>query len=174
MKMRERPLPRTASTGCPPSARRSAGFTLIELMTVLSVLVVLSALAAPSFQRLLAEQRMSSATSSINALLWFARSATITRNVPVHVEIAGDGPWTVYHCTNGALACDEAGREVLQETTHSNSALVMKEHNFSFGPLGRLTAGTGDLEVADASGSIKRCLTISSTGRTHTHQGPCP
>ena len=143
-------------------------------MTVLSVLVVLSALAAPSFQRLLAEQRMSSATSSINALLWFARGATIKRNVPVHVEIADDGPWTVYHCTNGAPVCDQAGREVLQETTHGNNALVMDGHRFSFGPLGRLTAGTGDLEVADASGSIKRCLSVSSTGRAFVHRGACP
>jgi type IV fimbrial biogenesis protein FimT len=157
-----------------PTARRSAGFTLIELMTVLSVLVILSALAAPSFQRLLAEQRLSSATSAITALLWFARGATIKRNVPVSVEIAGDGPWTVYHCTNGAIVCDETDREVLQETTHGDKALVMAGHRFSFGPLGRLSAGTGDFEITDASGSLKRCLSVSSTGRTLIHRGPCP
>lgn len=143
-------------------------------MTVLSMLVILSTLAAPSFQRLLAEQRMHSATSAINALLWIARDETIKRNVPVSVQIDSVGPWTVYRCTNGANVCGKTDREVLQEVAHGPNALVMDKRDFSFGPLGRLSAGTGEFEIANASGSIQRCLSVSSTGRTLTHRGACP
>lgn len=172
--MRAKPDNSLARTVALRARRRTAGFTLIELMTVVSVLAVLSMLAAPSFQRLLVEQRLASAASSLNALLWFARSETIKRNAPVNVEVADATSWTVYRCTTGMATCAATQREVLQVAAPGHSALDIDARAFRFGPEGRLTEGAGAFELADAGGAIKRCVTINSTGRTQSQPGACP
>jgi type IV fimbrial biogenesis protein FimT len=63
--------------------KRTFGFTLVELITTLSVLGILVAVAAPSLANLLANNRMATATNSIIAGLQTARSEAITREVPM-------------------------------------------------------------------------------------------
>ncbi|WP_436179352.1 GspH/FimT family pseudopilin [Acidovorax sp. LjRoot66] len=60
-------------------ARASAGFTAIELMVVVAIVAVLTALAAPSFTPLIERWRVREAAESITASVYLARSEAIKR-----------------------------------------------------------------------------------------------
>lgn len=59
---------------------RASGFTLMELMVALAILSFLSVLAAPSYDRVIKNSRMASATSDLMSSLATAKSESIGRN----------------------------------------------------------------------------------------------
>lgn len=61
----------------PDLGRRSAGFTLIEIMVVVGIAAVLLTLAVPAFVRRLAPQSMQRAVTDVTELLWRARADAI-------------------------------------------------------------------------------------------------
>lgn len=61
------------------TSQKSDGFTLIELMVVLSIVAILVTLAAPSFQKLIQSNTISGAVNTFLADLRFARSEAIRR-----------------------------------------------------------------------------------------------
>lgn len=60
--------------------RRNAGFTLIELVTTMSVMAILAGIAAPSFAGFIERQRASAAMNSLLTHMTLARVSAITRN----------------------------------------------------------------------------------------------
>ena len=89
-----------------PSARprrRAHGFTLVELMTTILILTILTTLALPSFREFIANQRIRNASFQLMASLTLARSQAITQNGSVDLKKAGDNwnaGWTVTDGTN--------------------------------------------------------------------------
>ena len=69
----------------------SSGFTLVELMVTLAVLVILAAIAAPNFARMIAENRTTSAANEFLGMLQTARSEAVRLNRPVRLEPSGTG-----------------------------------------------------------------------------------
>jgi type IV fimbrial biogenesis protein FimT len=69
---------------------RTAGFTIIELMTTVVILAILVAIAVPSFNDLILSTRIKGAASDIYGALALARSEAIKRNGNVTI-----GPLTV-------------------------------------------------------------------------------
>jgi len=67
------------------------GFTLIELMVTLSVLVVLMALAVPSFQSMMASSNVSTVTNDLMTTLAQARSNAVRRGARVTVCKSANG-----------------------------------------------------------------------------------
>lgn len=68
-----------------------SGFTLIDLLIVLSLLALLSTLAMPDFSRLLERQRLTGATNALLAHLHFARNQAIALGQPVSACPSRDG-----------------------------------------------------------------------------------
>jgi type IV fimbrial biogenesis protein FimT len=102
---------------------RQTGFTLIELMTGLMLLAILTALAAPSFRQFTRESRASAAQNDLVAALALARSESLRRAVPVAVCASTNGAacsggddwsdgWLVFTDSSGA-AGDLDGTDVL-------------------------------------------------------------
>lgn len=108
---------------------RSRGVTLIELMVVVSVLVVVLALAAPTFRDMIETQRLRGTSSQLVTDLQFARSESVTRQEPVGmsfkpnatgrscyiVHSCGTAPVTECSCDCGAAAgsrCTGTRREI--------------------------------------------------------------
>jgi len=56
------------------------GFTLIELAIVLSLIMILTALAAPSLRSIAASSKLKSSASEIRSLLIYARDVSVTEN----------------------------------------------------------------------------------------------
>ncbi len=60
--------------------KRTAGLTLLELLVVVSITAILATVALPSMSTLVAETRISSATSMLASMMKFARMQAVARN----------------------------------------------------------------------------------------------
>ena len=73
----------------------NAGFTLVELLIVIGVIVVLIALLLPSVASVRARARTAACQSNLSQLGLARRAADRNRNVPVHAVDSGGNLWTV-------------------------------------------------------------------------------
>lgn len=73
--------------------KKPYGFTLIELMFVVFLLSILSFLAIPSFQSLIAQNRLTSTTNQLLGSLQLARSEAVKRAKDVRLVVL-DGGWS--------------------------------------------------------------------------------
>lgn len=69
-----------------PATYSQKGLTLVELMVSLAVLAIIVGLAAPSFTRMVASNRISSMTNEFNGTLKLARSEAIRRGHAVSLR----------------------------------------------------------------------------------------
>ena len=70
---------------------RGTGFTLIELMVVVTVMAVSATLAAPGFSQLIANYRVRSGAAGIINGLNYARSEAVRRNSAVSFGLVSGG-----------------------------------------------------------------------------------
>lgn len=67
--------------------KASAGFTLIEMMIVVTLLAMFATLALPGFQTMINNNRLQTASNEIGELLEYARMEAATRSQPVTVSV---------------------------------------------------------------------------------------
>ncbi len=80
------------------SIRRNAGFTLLELMIVVSIIAVMSAIAVPNFTNWAPKFRLWSATDDIVKNLMLARMTAISQNRDVVVSfVKSEGTYRIVH-----------------------------------------------------------------------------
>lgn len=141
-----------------------AGFSLVELMVVIALVAIMAGIAAPSFQDMVASQRLRTAGSALNESLWLARSEAIKRNVSVSFGAANiANGWSVKTAGNQTLLVQEPISGV------TSSAIA-----FTFNPYGRLTSGAqSDIELQAVEKSLYHCISITSTGRVTVEHKQC-
>jgi type IV fimbrial biogenesis protein FimT len=77
------------------SIRKSSGVTLIELLIATSIIVVLAALAIPSFTQMIQDSRIRAASDSILSGIQVARAEAVKRNTPVQFDLRTNSAWSV-------------------------------------------------------------------------------
>lgn len=149
--------------------RRNRGFTLIEVITVLSVIAVLTTLAVPSFSRLIANQRDKAIASELYVALNKTRSEALTRNLNVTLSAKGAdwaSGWTIVSPTNAAVVLEERGA-VIGATVSGPSSPA----SVTFTPSGRLPQGTTvPVFVVTATAqqtSFYQCISVDLSGRPY-------
>jgi type IV fimbrial biogenesis protein FimT len=79
-----------------PSRTRGSGFTLVELMVTVAVVVLLITLAAPSFTQLIGLQRLRSVNAELVTALQYARSEAVARNRSIQFQMGSSSTMTCY------------------------------------------------------------------------------
>lgn len=139
--------------------RSSNGFTIIELMVVIAIVAILTALALPSFTPIMEKWRVRQSVEEMTATLYFARSEGIKRGGNVFMQKIPNSAsctlaptnqdwgcgWTVFFDTN-ANGSQDAGEPTLQTSpapartnvtiTGSTGGRIKIDRWGSFGSLG--------------------------------------
>ena len=144
---------------------RAHGFSLVELMVTVAVIGIVAGIGYPSFQELLAAQRVRAASSALYDSLLIARSEALKRNVATQFVSANlTAGWTI----------NAAGQNV--HTQGPLPALTFEPHDppIEYGPTGRLAVGTNtEIEVTAAGTASVRCIRLDTTGRPRLSKGAC-
>jgi type IV fimbrial biogenesis protein FimT len=153
------------------SQHRSRGFTLIELVTTITVMAILAGIALPSFSAFIASQRIRNVSFDLMAAITLARSQAVTRNGNVSLQKIGtawDGGWKV---SDGTLTFHN--QEAYKNLSITDSAGLGA---ITYGKDGRtVTAGTR-FTIAPAtavSGVSARCVSIGLSGVPSSSTGAC-
>jgi type IV fimbrial biogenesis protein FimT len=161
--------------------RRQTGFTLIEMMVTLAVLVILLAIVAPSFRQVIANQRIKTAAFDLFSALNFARSEAVKRNASVTLRAGAtaNGAWT----TGWRLVDPADSTKYLRSWAPITNLSVVEKAGpgitaITYGSDGRVASGSVKLEINMASpvaGISARCVRADNlNARPVTIQGACP
>lgn len=172
----------------------ACGFTMIELMVTMTILAVLTVVAAPSFNDALLSNRLAGVANSFSASAQLARSEAIKRNSVVRLCRSSTGTscattgswqqgWIVFHDVDndGAVGAGEAILQVQQAIPadyHFTTTSTGAPYSLSFRAIGG-TADSATLLLCRATpspGKQERTIAVSATGRTSvttTRTGAC-
>ena len=140
----------------------SRGFTLIEVLVVMIMIGILSAIAAPSFMGLLNRNRVSNATIRLKSSLVEAQANTIrigkscTATIPVGLSVTLSG------------TCWRTGAETFTDVTLSivdSAATPPTSLPITFDFKGRVTTAVAG--STGTGGSDTRAIVISQTNTTY-------
>jgi type IV fimbrial biogenesis protein FimT len=107
--------------------RGGKGFTTLELMVVVAILAILTALAAPSFTPLLERWRVRQIVEDLQGTIYLARSEAIKRGGSVTITKAANGNGCTNASGNTQWGCGwqvASGSTVLQQTASPNRIAV--------------------------------------------------
>lgn len=166
------------------SGKAQTGFTIVEFMVVTMIIAVLATLAAPSFQSLLASNRVSAIAGEFLATLNFARSEAVKRGVRVTVcvkasdtQCATSGSWAkgwIIFTDGGTAATVDGSDQVLRTRAALPGSVTMTGNQnvalyVSYLPSGLSRMASGAMQAGTLSicttGDPGRDVIIAVTGR---------
>lgn len=161
------------------------GFTLIEVMLTLAIIVVLSTISLPALSNWLAGQQLKTTESHLSAAISYARSESIKRQRPVLViptENNWARGWRVFADLNDNGLLDESEPVILEADAPSASTVIHGNRPvrsyIRYTPDGsaKMQSGAfqaGTISICHQQGSQPiRQLIISATGRLRHSRGP--
>jgi type IV fimbrial biogenesis protein FimT len=173
--------------------RKEHGFTLIEMMVVVLVLALLSAVAAPSFRAMISGQRIKSASFDVVAMLTMTRSEAIKRNATTALPVTAtpiNNDWTqgwAITATDTTVTPNvtvtisrQTALPGLTVTCFTGSPPVAQANcgSISYTGNGRATAiqsiqFSSIGAAANTANASMRCIGIDLSGRPNSKRGPC-
>jgi type IV fimbrial biogenesis protein FimT len=160
--------------------KKQEGFSLIELMVIVSVLALALGLGIPAFNDMLSNSRMSTTVNDLVSSLHAARGEAITRRATVVLcpanaagtDCRADGDleagWLVFVDGNDDGSPD-VGEAILQRHGPVDTAAVLDLEVFPADSAGRIAFSSGGtLRVAESTTDIQICDT---RGDRDTGQG---
>lgn len=153
--------------------RPAVGFTLVEMLVVMSVLAIVMAIAVPSFREFMAGQRIKAASFDLTSALLLARSEALKRNGSVQVSRAGDQwnqGWRVSAVATDSTLTTHGTLDSSLAFANAPAAIVFNAH-------GRVSSPVAPVQIELSSsyaGSTRRCIALSLSGHAQSSTGACP
>lgn len=154
------------------------GFTLLELMVVVTIVGILAVVGLPSMRDMVVSNRMKTLSLDLYTSLTLARSEAIKRNSSnvsmIPTAGAWQNGWTVCVDSNANSACD-AGEVVVTAADAVDASIVLQTFPsvsiITFNRDGRLAtaaASFGIIYTANNAQVPMRCVELSVSGRPKT------
>lgn len=137
-----------------------AGFSLVELMVVISIVAILSAIGLPSFRALIENQKIRSASSDLYTALVRARSEAIKRNTTVTLSPIS-GNWA----SGWQIANPAVSGSYLEEHGSVSNVTITGPGSVTYQSSGRLTNSTNSTFTVSSGTVSSRCVYIDLSGR---------
>lgn len=140
---------------------KDSGFTLIEVLVTVAVMSILVAVAMPSFQTMMADNRVRSDYNELLVGLNFARSEAIKRRKKVTFDVTGTLPWEYQVKVEGTA-------EPLRVRRAGDGAVSVEDEAFAvtFDPLGKATNCASGCSVTLTHASVPdRVIGVNAMGR---------
>jgi len=152
----------------PSSSRANArGFTMVELLTVMSILVIILGVMAPSFSEFLAAQQAKGLSYDLTGDLMLARNEALKRNASVTVSRGGAGweqGWSVVSDGESLSTRNPAAQSV---TVTGAPATITFDFN------GRVSSPAATVRITISSQTSSRCVQLDPSGRARAIHGAC-
>jgi type IV fimbrial biogenesis protein FimT len=151
-----------------PGGARGNGFTMVELLTTVSIIAVLLTIAAPAFRELIANQRVQAGAMDIYTGLVRARSEALKQDVNVTLSSASGNDWA------GGWKVASASADLDQRGASTNVTIAGSVASVTYQPSGRITAGTVPTFAISATGtSAIRCVKVNLSGQPYVTKTAC-
>lgn len=158
-----------------------SGFTIIEISITLALLIILASFAVPSYQQMMQNSRVRTATDSILTGLQIARAEAVKRNTNVQFNFRGSNvsDWTVCLTPSGGGACpttdnattiesrknSEGSSANVTVTTSDAGPYVFNGYGVMVSPTAALTIDIGNSAL---SGSRDLRILVGAGGATRS------
>jgi prepilin-type N-terminal cleavage/methylation domain-containing protein len=144
--------------------RSAAGFTLLELMLVVSIGLTITAIAVPNLVSVNTSQRLATATSTVTAKVHEARVNALKQNRPAWVHIDGAARTVQVQTTAvGGAVVEIGGTQYMPRgVTFGTGAAVA---TLTFDSLGRPVNPPQTIQLLYPGSGLTRTITVTATGR---------
>jgi len=133
---------------------RQAGFTLIELVVTIAVLVAVSTIAIPAFQSSIGNAQIRTVTESIRNGLQQARAEAIKRNARVRFTLQANSAWQIGCVTVGPVCPTVITQKNAVEGSSGNTTVSADNYSVVFSSFGtRDPSAASALTVVDITNS---------------------
>jgi type IV fimbrial biogenesis protein FimT len=140
----------------------SDGFTLVELMTAISLLAILAAIGMPAFTRTLPGLRLTDAARQVATELQHVRMRAIARGIPQQIAFSS-ASYVVQQC-NGSCT-NESGNIALPSGITATAASAPR-----FDPRGTATSAAA---ITLSNGSKQKYVCVKTIGRVNIQDMAC-
>ena len=147
--------------------KRTRGFTLIELMVTLAVMVVLMGIAVPSFRAFIGSQKVKTGSYELMTSLVIARSEAVKRNAGVTITPSSSSAWANGWTVAGGGATLHSQETIsgLTVTTYTDSGCTAAGTvaSIAFNGSGR-TSASSCYKFTAPNTTNARCVKVDLTG----------
>lgn len=183
------PLPYASERSTAVAVRWNYGFTLIEMLTVISISAILLAIGIPSYRYVTQSNRSSSEINGLLGDMQFARAEAIregqkvticpsTDGVQCKVTTSWEGGWLVFSDT-GVIGTVDGNDQILkmqrafsgQDTLTSDNAINLVTFSRDGFALGLPSPITVTLHDSTVNAQFTRCLSLTLVGGLSTQVG---
>ena len=149
-----------------------SGFSLMELMIVLAIMGIVSAIAAPNYMNYMAERRLKGAARMVMSDLMLARQKAVSQNHEFKIFFNGDQiTYTILDDTNNNGTADTGeATEVRKIRNDYYDVAFTASANPIFYPRG--TAGGTTVTLNSARTGTSKCVMVGLTGRVKINDCP--
>ncbi len=141
------------------------GFSLLELMVVLAIVVIIASIAVPGFSSLIQNNRLNSATHSVLGALQIARSEAVTLRSAIKVCAANTALNACEDTTdwnNGVLIM--RGTTLLRAVPSAQTGVSVAASTKEVVYQGNGTTSAATITVSDSSGK-KQVIKVNAIGQ---------